>query len=898
MNSLINLIITKKTNRKAVFVFPSEAAAESWRKESLRILNQGAIRNDRYISWDSFKESITCHDRTEKPVNSVIRRLFASDIVRRNSSEGPVFKKMIPPEYSGHSSVFSDTVLKILPELNALIPRIQENDFDTDLRADYLLLYDAYKEFLFRNNFFEPSWDFPELKMFDREYHIIFPELIEDFSEYQELLAEAGCSLLRGDLRCGESFSLFENSVIETDELLSSISSLLESGTPPSDIVISSADEQASALLLAKARLRGLPVISRQGQPLSDYPAGRLPELIRECRQSGYSIGSMKSLLIFRAFNWKDSTLVSSLIKFGIENRCLKNTASSVYGDVWASRLKAAGKRELLDFYRRLRKRIEAVTSCGSFEELASEFQVFISTFLDTGPDNWDSGCEQVFQRTREALSSLRDIETGLTDTEVADPLGIWIEILQEKIYVEQQSGPGVTLYPYRVSAGMIPEHHFIIGLSHDSSNITSKSFAFLTDQQRKEIGADENNMTEDFIDIYSSSGSNVRFSGSSETPGGPALPPGRFIEDSQVNRRGEQESFTDPFHTENLWWQKMTGGQTLSGPVLTAVQKEGFRYAMVTYMSDTGFDATVSPIPDGELLSRIISGLSDDNSLLRISASALNRWSDCPFLYFMGDVLNVREDAYILLPEDPMTAGNILHEILFEFFDELKTDGQVFSSAHLEQYRRMIEDKAGEVFDKWENGENYFYGPAWDALKRRAVKSLQLFPAAEAELYDGLKPEHLEAWLEKVFEDEGIKAGGYVDRISTGENCSVIVDYKKSWSKVSKAKFIQFDDEGQLMCPSAGYQLPFYILLAEAQGLSSAASSYYSVAAGRHYPVSGDSGVIDEDDVALLTKLTVSEIKRMAAEVRAGRFLTPERCGGCGLRAVCRKRFNIRWKK
>lgn len=899
MNSLIDLIIQEKANRKAVFVFPSEAAAEYWRKQSLRILNQKAVRNDRFVSWDSFKEDITSHDRREKPVNSVLRRLFSADIVRRNSSGDPLFSRLIPPEYSGQSGIFSDTVLRILPELKVLVERLETADFDQELKDDYNLMYRSYLDFLSRNGLFEPSWEFPEIEAPGRDFHIIFPEIIEDFPQWAQILSDAGCGLLSGVSDRRTSFNLYENSVIETDEILCRTASLLESGVSPSSIVISSADEQISALLSAKAELRGLPISSRQGMPLSDYPAGRLPELIRECRQSGYSINSMKGLLLFRAFNWKEAGLAAALISFGIENRCLKNTASSVYGDVWAARLKAAGRNELLAFYRKLRGRIEAFTGCSTFAELSGELQIFISTFLDTDSENWDSGCEMVFQRTREVLSSLKIIESGLTDILVADPLGLWIEILQEKIYVQQSPGPGVTIYPYRVSAGIKPEYHFVAGLSHEGANITSKSFAFLTDQQRKEIDADELNMSEDFLSIYSASGDEVIFSGATETPGGVALPPGRFIEDSSVVRisTGLTEA-SDPFCRENLWWAASAAGGRLTALPLEEVQKDGFLYARDTFMSGRGFDATKESVPDCELLDTVISERSDENGLLRVSASALNRWSECPFLFLMGDVLKVAEDEYILKPEDPMTAGIIMHEILFEFFSELKNEKQAFSSRKADQYRRLIAEKAETVFTRWENEENYFYGPAWDALKRKAVKSLQLFPDAEAEFYDEMEPACLETWLDKVFEDEKIKAGGFIDRISGDSDSSVVVDYKKSWSKVAKSKFIQLNEDGHLMKPEAGYQLPFYLLLAEAAGFKDAASSYYSITAGTHYPVSGDSGVLDEEDVNRLVDLTVSEIKRMADSIRNGRFEAPERCDGCGLRAVCRKRYNIRWEE
>ena len=95
MKEFINLIISEK-NSSSVFVFPSEATAVHWRKEFLEITGKKAVRNDRFISWDSFKEQITLHDREERPLNSILRRLFAADMIRKNSGDSPVFLRLIP----------------------------------------------------------------------------------------------------------------------------------------------------------------------------------------------------------------------------------------------------------------------------------------------------------------------------------------------------------------------------------------------------------------------------------------------------------------------------------------------------------------------------------------------------------------------------------------------------------------------------------------------------------------------------------------------------------------------------------------------------------------------------------------------------------------------------------
>ncbi|MDC7226469.1 MAG: PD-(D/E)XK nuclease family protein [Spirochaetales bacterium] len=918
MISVTNLIIKEKSGN-AVFVFPSEAAAASRRKEFLDVTGKRAVKNSRFLSWDRFKEQITLHDRADKPVNSLLRRLFAADIIRRNS-EKQLFTTLIPVEYRHHAQAFTETVYRVLPELEQLIRSIQNGPgvLNPALTADYTALYHEYRNFMAANRLFEPSWELPELKKLGNDYYIICPEIIEDFSEYEILLKKAGCRFLhRTEAADTVAIRQFENSVIETDTVLNEISSLLSSGVHHSAIAVTAADESTAELLMSKAGLREIPVNRSSGKPLSEYPAGRLPGLIRSCWSSGFSITSMKELLLYRAFVWKESETAEDLIRFGIENRCLKNLSRMPSGDVWAARLKTVRissreeaewevRKKMLDFYKKLRSSIEKITSAASFVELSRAFQIFVGTFLDTEVENWNSDCEQIFQRSREVLASLRETETQLEKIAVQDPLGIWIDILGEKIYVQQQSAEALTLFPYRVSALINPMYHFVIGLSHEASTVSSTLFPFLTDQQRRDIGAAENNMTNDFIAVYGESGGTVRFSCAAETPNGTALPPGFFISSGKIERPKSVEMgddfFKDPVQAENRWWERACRAgfkikEAGALPVLTKTQLAGFEYASSVYMSGKDFDAAEQCFPPGREVENIVAALSDDDGMFRASATLLNSWKECRFAMMLNYALGIGEDEYTLRPEDPWGAGNVMHDVFFDFFSSLNQTGEPFRLAgNSERYAELIKASVNRVFSDWESRKNYFFGPSWTALRRKIMAELSGFPEAEAEYYDGFTAERLEEWLEFILEEQRIRVFGKVDRISTGSEGSVIVDYKKSWKKKTRVKFISEDDKGELLPPLIGYQLPLYILLAGKNGVKVAASSYYSIAGGCHFPVSGDGGVLTDDDVERLCRLTLSEIIRMAEESRKGDFTAAERCDGCGFRAVCRKRFNLRW--
>ena len=95
----------------------------------------------------------------------------------------------------------------------------------------------------------------------------------------------------------------------------------------------------------------------KQGKPLNEYPSGRLPELLKACVSGSFGIKPLKDLLMYRGFVLKDEDAARSLISFGIEKRCLRNTSLRDSEDIWISRLKASGKPDLLAWYRKLKKK-------------------------------------------------------------------------------------------------------------------------------------------------------------------------------------------------------------------------------------------------------------------------------------------------------------------------------------------------------------------------------------------------------------------------------------------------------------------------------------------------------------------------------------------------------------
>ncbi len=908
MKKIEELLIREGIAGGAVYVFPSEAAVVSWRIKALKLLQTDAVRNDVFLSWDSFKESVTLHDRIERPVNSIHRKLFCADLLARNISQAPVYRYILPSGFDEVASGFADQLVRVLPGLKRFADAFNANEAlfreaaGDGLSDDYMRLYEEYSSVLEKNSLFEPGWEMPDISTPDKKYYIVFPELIEDFEEYRSVLAASGCSFVSDSGAADCRYRFYDNSAIEGDEVLAGISGLLQQGLRYQDIAVTCPDEALAAYMVSKAGRYGIPLSVRSGTPVGELPGGRLPELIRSCYSGSFDIASMKVLLLFRAFLWKEKETADALIRFGIENRCLRNFGPGSNGDVWEQRLSNMKRWELKDFYLKLKKRITAVVKAGSLKKLSDEMQIFISTFLETDEELWDPETLKVFQRTREVLSSLQDAENALEGISIRDPLGLWIEVLKEKIYVSQADAEAIPLYRYRVSAGIRPKYHFIAGLNHENSAVVSVPLPFLGDQIRRGLKLQENNMTEAFLRIYSKSGDSPVISGAAETFSGVALAPAYFISAGSVDRiafsedsgaQGEAGTvFSDPEQLETSWWY---GDFGVDWPLMKS-QADGFDYSAATGLLPASDDFTFTPLQDSDLAGACIARRYGEDLNLKISATTLNRWTNCPYSYLLADLLGVRADEYVLQVEDPFTDGELLHEILGHFFTLLKESGQAFSVEKRDEYRELIRTSARTVFEDWEKRANYFFGPAWDTACRRALEYMSRMPEAEGALYDGYTPALIEDWLEYEIPGENIKAAGRTDRISVKAGRAAVIDYKRNWKKKKTADYFSLDESGALMKPPIGYQIPFYIILARQAGFEVDSTSYYSVTSAEHFQVSGEAGILDAEQAEALCRLTMNEIIRMGKSVREGIFTAPERCSGCDFYPVCRRKYAVRF--
>lgn len=554
---------TIHSSQHSRFVFPSQVAAD-WRlRRALEYGSFQALRKERFISWDTFKEECFDEERKEKPVNGAVRMLFCDTLLEENSSASqPLFSELVPPEYRDFSKSYRSLLVGILPNLEPLAQHLmdeKEGSFPPLLREDYLFLTHRYRAFLSERGLFEPGTNKPDPKPLKGETFLIFPEVVEDFGEYRPLLEPLeGLRIISGEALYGESkepqsgmlhgiepagagsvrggsvgggnpsgsestLYRYTSGAQEMARLMDRITALLKGGTLPREIAITLPDmEQWRDRLEEEAKNRSLLLRFRSGRPLSESVPGRFFRLLYETNSGGWEFEKLDSLLMDRAIPWQQPVLLRRLLLFGRDYYCHRDPHR------WESSLNRAGKDVLLSTFSSLRRGVEELLAAKSFLQLKERIQPFLRSRLDA--EGWSERDLPLLQRSLDALEELVRAESIAQFSSSLPVFPLWIEWLGKKQYVPRQERGGIPVYDYRVSAGISPEHHFIPGCGQQKSRALRQRYPFLPEHLRKELPDAEIDLSAPFLFLYSRVGKGALFSFSEAGFGGPDLPPSELL--------------------------------------------------------------------------------------------------------------------------------------------------------------------------------------------------------------------------------------------------------------------------------------------------------------------------------------------------------------------------------
>ncbi|UCF96638.1 MAG: PD-(D/E)XK nuclease family protein [Spirochaetaceae bacterium] len=905
-------------NPNICFVFPSELTARFWCKHALRISSRKSIPLHRFLSWDQFKESCLVFPEAGRPANRAVRLLFLHEFLEQNSRH-PRLRQIIPRRYAREPHVFLEPLERLLPVLHRVeavrkrLPRFSRDKLD-----DLKLLYTTYREFLQKSQLFEPNYGRPQFSPGDRSYILFFPELIEDFSEFADLLTDRIELIpVPGIIRPGSSVRVFETLPEEIRATVQRMAALLDGGSDASEIILTVGNlGELEPLLRQEAELFDLPLDFHLGRPLSEFPQTRLFYKAYSAAETGFSLQTMKALLLCRSIPWKQERLCRALVRLALDGRIPGNTAGM---DNWALSIESGRRNRnprklplsrISGFYSTLKQHLSDIAAVVGFAELKACLVAFSAAFLDLTQLNEEE--VKIFQFAMDSLDELERADelvaswraTGDAGYGQVAPAGrmhstgaarrgqipvfpLWWMYLSQRLYVPRRSAPGISVYPFRVSAGMQPKHHYLINASQAATSHTLRRYPFLKLHEEQHLSDVRRELSTAHLQLYSYSGDDVMFSYARRDYQRSNLPPPAFLTQGLSIAEASGLDPADAYELERKAW--IDGN---SFPLHT-LQHVGYASAAIGCLRTREIDTTKQILQDPLLTQVLGQRLWDDENRLRISATALEIFSLCPFQFLFERLLEVSAEEYEPTMIDAIEFGQLLHSGLDVFFTNIHADDAhdqgMLLSGRREEYRRHLKGIVSRLCSGYQRKRPTLLAPISAEIQRRIEELLLAFLEVELETMADERIEGSEVRLKALAADPDTVLVGYIDRLNRNATGYTLIDYKK---KHVPARGDLFSEEPRSL------QMPFYIHLMEQNDLPVTRAAYYSFENRRYHFVLGspktNMGTPEElrRSIEGVKQRIVTMRKRISeGDYRIGISGAAD-CSGCRLREICRSEY------
>jgi RecB family exonuclease len=888
---------------RAVFVFPSEVAARFWLHRALASSGRSVLPEARFLSWDRFAETVLDYGQGRRPAGRAERALFVAWLLESNRRQ-PFFRQLVPSSQAGEPWAFAPILQNLLPHLHRLGTLAGSWPESSVGKAQDLARLDReYRQFLHRSRLYEPSFEQPALRSTDRRCFLFYPEVLEEYVALQRLLSASPqlspIHLPPIGAGSGEqapqapSILAYPDSAEELRAVLSAAAGLLDRGVEPEEIVITAAGlPNLEPHLRRAAQLAEVPLSFRFGRELASYPQCRLFTRIQAALDSRFGLPALRALLLDRSLSWREEALGRALLRFGQACRIVSNPAGEP--DRWERCFARAGGyrdfgafplRRLRPFYRRLGAALKEIAGSPSFRRLKENLTQFSKTLLDA--ERWPPRELKTFQFALDTLDGLEEAGRNL-DFPPSSPFRFWLQYLEGTLYSPGEPAAGIDVYPYRVSAGIAPLHHFVINASQAATRRQVKPLPFLSAHEEESLGLEEHDLSDQLLELYRLSGHEVRFSYSRRGQGQSHLPPGLFVAQGRVlPAAGEPGS--DPYGAETAAWASR---RELEGAPLP-LQQQGFLRARPTALAPRGFDLAARPLSRPELIRAVESRLRDERGLLKLTATGLELYLQCPLRFLLEKVLGLVEEESSAVALEPMEFGSLMHRVFQLFYRSVRRrepEGRL-APERAEIYERRLRRIVRHVFRRWAREHPLPVPPVWRRERLRARDLASRFLEVELGEMSGERVLHTERRLHRSWPEQGLLLSGKIDRVSEGPEGPLLVDYKKNRTPLAGEIFGE---------EPVSIQMPFYLKLLRARGLEVRRAAYYSIEAAAYRWVAGGRRSMAEPEALELALARLDErIRRAAADIAGGVFTRPERlrgeCTFCSLGETCRRRYALR---
>jgi hypothetical protein len=593
---------------------------------------------------------------------------------------------------------------------------------------DLLILYYEYKNFLDTNNLFDPAWEKPPFNDDGKIWYIIYPQILADFEEYSELLNSADNVYLvdvpeLSNLKVTTSMVDAKPPVFTYDNTREELHALAlyltdiavvksQNKVEWQEIALSVPDiETIEPYLTRELKLHNIPYQLRAGKKLSQYPAGRLFSLILTCVNEDFSFDSVRNLVLDKTFPWGDEQSINQLIEFGVKHNCLcsyEDNGNKV--DVWQESFHRASGEErakvfLLggkigdeDSKKGLKKALTDICNAKDFSEINKYYFSFRKEFFDI--NMFSEEANLILSRCITELHMLIQLQEEFGEAASCQmPFAFFCNQLDQTDYLAQSDARGVNIFPYRLAAAAPYKQQIVIDASQSALSITNQPLSFLSDEKRKKLGIMDILLSKDFISLYAHLSEHmVYFSCATKTFNGYGLPHDSLS--SETKYLVDDKNYNDAWINEKKYFLKLDGSQIFSNnsnevdlqqiKFIHDIQKIGFERWIQNYNSNktdnkvlkTDISTNLTTV---ELLrKRILKKLySDKNKKIRISATALKDFTECPLKWLFSRILKIEDVSLEANLMDSVWVGDIYHEIICRILNDIKKEN---ISIHLEE--------------------------------------------------------------------------------------------------------------------------------------------------------------------------------------------------------------------
>ncbi|MBP5753293.1 MAG: hypothetical protein J6W60_10645, partial [Treponema sp.] len=543
INSVKECLEGNISNPKAFFIFSTDIACRTWADWCVISGKSKAIATERFMAWDRFKSSfLRAKEEGKSAVPSLLRKIFIHDFIRQNAEKNDddptKLKKIIAPQYANTAGIFADYLSKNLSSLNLWNTRMEQykDEYGTwDLEdKDYKILFEAYKDFLEKNQLFEPSWvQDVKLEESEIEFFIMFPELLEDFEDYTDIFDVkdnvTACRLsenIPDPAACEypDSRSELRQTILQIIDLVHN-----QKKFDWTDISLSVPDlDTYRPYLERELKLYDVPFVIRAGIPLTKNSSARIFESIQNCYQSDFSYDSVRNLLLDESIPWKDKTVLmlnytedgksiqkkievdltktrESLIRHGNELHCMfsyeekDEEDKNKKIDPWIKSLHAQRRlhssQDLADEELKDEQEIAlytAIKNCVSNfyrkENKSSGFDAILQFWFQfkehfINDSDFSSDSNKILSRCIVHLQELRNLENDYcisNEMEIPSPYDFFVKDLGQKKYIPQTDQKGISIFPYKISAEACFACQFVINASQKQIDVQYKRLDFL----------------------------------------------------------------------------------------------------------------------------------------------------------------------------------------------------------------------------------------------------------------------------------------------------------------------------------------------------------------------------------------------------------------------------------